>query len=202
MPLEVRDNGTNNAISIDEVSRAQISGLLELNGNDNHISIAECCFSTGQVRIVVGSGCTLRIGHTCSLAHNFIYMASDTRLSIGHHTAFNGTCEMQLHEPSEITVGPFCLFGGDTNVMTSDMHAILDVETGLRINPAEDVLIESTVWIGARSVILKGCHIGAGSIIGLGAVVTGDVPRQAVAAGNPARIVRTGVTWRGGLLAP
>lgn len=55
-----------------------------------------------------------------------------------------------MHEPSQITVGPFCLFGGDTNVMTSDMHAILDVETGLRINPAEDVLIESNVWIGAR----------------------------------------------------
>jgi len=54
----------------------------------------------------------------------------------------------------------------------------------------------------ARAVILKGCHIGAGSIIGLGAVVTGDVPRQAVAAGNPARIVRPDVTWRGGLLAP
>lgn len=78
MLLEVRDNGTNNAVSIDKVSKARLSGLLELNGENNCISIADGCFSTGQVRIVVGSGCTLSIEQDCSLAPNFIYMASDT----------------------------------------------------------------------------------------------------------------------------
>lgn len=46
-------------------------------------------------------------------------------------------------------------------------------------------------WIGARSVILKGCkRIGIGAVVGAGAVVTRDVPDFAIAVGNPAKVVR------------
>lgn len=51
--------------------------------------------------------------------------------------------------------------------------------------------IGTDVWIGARAIILPGCrHIGAGAIIGAGAVVTQDVPAGAIVAGNPARIIQ------------
>jgi acetyltransferase-like isoleucine patch superfamily enzyme len=45
-------------------------------------------------------------------------------------------------------------------------------------------------WIGARSIVLKGVTIGAGSVIGMGSVVTRDVPPRTVVAGNPARVLR------------
>lgn len=52
-------------------------------------------------------------------------------------------------------------------------------------------VIEDDVWIGHHAVILPGCrHIGRGSIIGAGAIVTRDVPRYAVVAGNPAKVLR------------
>ena len=52
-------------------------------------------------------------------------------------------------------------------------------------------VIEDDVWIGHHAIILPGCRrIGRGSIIGAGAVVTRDVPRYAVVAGNPARVLR------------
>ena len=52
-------------------------------------------------------------------------------------------------------------------------------------------VIEDDVWIGHNAVILPGCRrIGRGSIIGAGAVVTRDVPRYAIVAGNPARVLR------------
>jgi acetyltransferase-like isoleucine patch superfamily enzyme len=46
-------------------------------------------------------------------------------------------------------------------------------------------------FIGSRSMILKGVTLGDRAVVGAGAVVTKDVPAYSVAAGNPARIVRT-----------
>ena len=54
--------------------------------------------------------------------------------------------------------------------------------TGARRFPA--------VWIGAAAIVLPGVTIGDNSVIGAGAVVTHDVPAGAVAAGNPARVIR------------
>ena len=54
------------------------------------------------------------------------------------------------------------------------------------------VVIGNDVWLGVRSVILPGVHIGDGAVVGAGAVVTHDVPAGAIATGVPARV--TG--WR------
>lgn len=52
-------------------------------------------------------------------------------------------------------------------------------------------VIAQDVWIGMRAVILPSCRwIGAGAVIGAGAIVTRDVPAGAIVAGNPARIIR------------
>ncbi len=64
--------------------------------------------------------------------------------------------------------------------------------------PLEGSLDEAPVrigrgaWIGAHCVILKGLAIGEGAVVGAGSVVTRSVPRNAVAAGNPARIIKKG----------
>lgn len=55
---------------------------------------------------------------------------------------------------------------------------------------SKPIVIEDNVWIGASVIILKGVHIGEGSIIAAGSVVTKDVPSRCVVAGNPAKIVK------------
>ena len=52
------------------------------------------------------------------------------------------------------------------------------------------VIIDDDVWIGGRVTILPGAHIGKGSILAAGAVVTKDVPEFAVVGGNPAKIIK------------
>ena len=55
---------------------------------------------------------------------------------------------------------------------------------------AKDIVIEDDVWIGCNAIILKGIKIGKGSIVAAGSVVTKDVPRGVMVAGNPAVIKR------------
>ncbi len=55
------------------------------------------------------------------------------------------------------------------------------------------IVIGNRCWIGENSRICKGVTIGDGSIVAANAVVTKDVPSNSIVAGNPARIVKTGI---------
>jgi acetyltransferase-like isoleucine patch superfamily enzyme len=64
-----------------------------------------------------------------------------------------------------------------------------------------DTRIGRRCFIGAHAVILPGITVGDGSIVGAGSVITRDVPETSIVAGNPARVVRSGiVTYRFGCL--
>lgn len=73
-------------------------------------------------------------------------------------------------------------------ITDADWHGIYD-----RVNPGTNspVRLEENVWVGDRAVICKGVTIGKNSIIGASAVVVNDIPENTVAAGNPAKPVKT-----------
>lgn len=52
------------------------------------------------------------------------------------------------------------------------------------------VIIEDDVWIGSRAIILTGVHIGRGSVVAAGAVVTHDVPDFSIVGGVPAKVIK------------
>jgi len=53
-----------------------------------------------------------------------------------------------------------------------------------------ETIVKKGASIGANSIILPGLTVGERALIGAGSVITGDVPDNAVVAGNPARILR------------
>ena len=55
---------------------------------------------------------------------------------------------------------------------------------------ATPVIVEDDVLIGANAVVIEGVHIGRGAVVAAGAIVTQDVPENAVVAGCPARVVK------------
>jgi acetyltransferase-like isoleucine patch superfamily enzyme len=57
--------------------------------------------------------------------------------------------------------------------------------------PDESVILKRGCWIGANAVILAGVVIGENSVIGAGSVVTKSVPKNVIAAGTPAKIIKT-----------
>ena len=87
-----------------------------------------------------------------------------------------------------IIVGKHTMIGADCLIVDSDFHGFpLDENRPVKSAPVE---IGDHVFIGARSIILKGVKIGNRSVIGAGSVVTSDIPENSVAAGNPARVIR------------
>ena len=80
------------------------------------------------------------------------------------------------------------MIASDVTITDSDWHGIYD-RTDYVATPKE-VIIEDNVWIGEKSIILKGSKIGKNSIIGAGSVVSDEVPENVVFAGNPAKEVK------------
>ena len=80
------------------------------------------------------------------------------------------------------------MIASDVVITDSDWHGIYD-RTDYVANP-KPVKIHKNVWIGERSIILKGTQIGENSIIGAGSVVNGNIPPNSVYAGNPAKEVK------------
>ena len=62
-------------------------------------------------------------------------------------------------------------------------------------NKPRDIRLGEHVWIGQNATILKGVSIGNNSIVAFGTVVTKDVPANAIVAGVPSKVVKTGITW-------
>lgn len=56
-----------------------------------------------------------------------------------------------------------------------------------------DTYVGDNCFIGSRSIILPGVHIGNEVVVGINSVVTKDVPDHCIVAGNPARIIRKDV---------
>jgi len=106
-------------------------------------------------------------------------------LEIGNNVFINfGT---SIVAASHVTIGDDSLIGTHVTVMDTDFHRVEDKAWDTTGRP---IVIEDRVWLGNRSIILKGVRVGHDAVVAAGAVVTRDVPPRTVVAGNPARVVR------------
>ena len=111
-----------------------------------------------------------------------------SQLVIGDHVGISGST---ICATKSVTIGDHTMIGSGCLITDTDSHSLDYME---RRNGAEPVscpiTIGNDVFIGARSIILKGVTIGDRAIVGAGSVVTHDVPADCTVAGNPARVLR------------
>lgn len=96
---------------------------------------------------------------------------------------------VRISAAQSIRIGDNCMLAANVYISDSDWHGLYN-----RIRPfrcTKPVVIENNVWLGERAIVNKGVTIGENSVIGAGAVVTKDIPPNSVAAGNPARIIKS-----------
>jgi len=136
-----------------------------------------------------GGAQLLKLGRGVRIAEHarLIFEGPDGVIEIGDDTFLNARCEIRARE--HVKIGSGCRLAFDVIVMDTNHH---DLEGTATTRPT---VVGDRVWIGARALILRGVSIGDGAVIAAGSVVTRDVPDRTLVGGNPARTIRTQVSW-------
>ena len=147
-------------------------------------------------KVVIGDNFCFSSGSTINpISRNIrgcIFVNSNATLHIGNNVGISSAC---IWCDELINIGNHVKIGGDCLILDTDCHSLnyLDRRTKeadrgqIKTKP---VVIGDDVLVGARCIILKGVHIGARAIIGAGSVVSEDIPEDAIAAGNPCKVIR------------
>ena len=108
----------------------------------------------------------IRVGENVYIAHR-AYINATAGLKIGNH----------------VTIGPNC-------IIATENHSLADGKVMDRGTKGE-ITIGNGTWIGGNVTITAGVTIGSGCMIGAGSVVTRNIKDNCMAAGAPARVVKT-----------
>lgn len=149
-----------------------------------------------------GAAERLVVGAHASVRGELRVMTGSGRIAIGHHTYIGPSTRIWAKE--SITIGNFVLISHVVDIIDNNSHSLawsdrreelIDLfERGREIDfsrvDSAPVVIEDDVWIGAKSTILKGVHIGRGAVVAAASVVTQDVAPYTLVAGNPLRVIR------------
>ena len=110
-------------------------------------------------------------------------------MRIGAKTVLGQECTISAFQ--HVSVGRECILADRVMLIDFD-HGVVDVERPIRDQGIykRDVRVGNNVWVGYGACFLRGVTVGDNCIVGTSAVVTRDVPDDAVVGGVPARVLR------------
>lgn len=111
-----------------------------------------------------------------------------TGIVLGENSGIGMECRLLSYVTfgKNVIMGPYCFF-------CTKNHEFADTDVPMMkqgYRPIQPIIVGDDVWFGQGVIVLPGVHIGTGSIIGAGAVVTKDIPDYAIVGGNPAKIIK------------
>lgn len=172
--ISVTFTGSNNTIYVPQ--NARIGKLIaNFDGDNGHLELGNNT-NVGPMKAII------RIGE-------------DSRVYFSDNVSTTEQCVISAVEGSMISFGNDVMIASNNEFRADDGHPIFDINSGLRVNPAKDIVIGDHVWFARGACALGGAKVGEGSVIGFGSLVTGDIPNNVEAAGQPAKVVRKNIAW-------
>lgn len=122
-----------------------------------------------------------------------IYMEPNIRFDYGYNTHvgenFFANFDCTILDVCEVRFGDNCMLAPGVQIYTAT-HPLHPTDRNSGKEYAKPITFGSNVWIGGSAVINPGVTVGDNVVIASGAVVTKDVPDNAVVGGNPARVIK------------
>lgn len=171
---KIKINGQNNKILVDDNKSLKISKTkIVIKGQSNTLHIKSGVKINGSFIEIVGNNCSIIIGKNSIIGDGCYLSAKEENI--------------------RLIIGDECMLSRNAKLMTSDGHPIY--QSGKIINNAKNITLGDKVWIADDVTILKGVDIGTNSVVGIGSVLTKSIPNASVAVGNPAKVVKEGISW-------
>ncbi|MEH2502811.1 acetyltransferase-like isoleucine patch superfamily enzyme [Bradyrhizobium sp. AZCC 1578] len=151
-------------------------------------------------RIRRAAGNALSVGEDSIVHADISFEETGGKIQIGSRT-FIGRSHLVCYR--SLSIGDDVIMSWGITIVDHDSHSIdwIDRRNDVREWSAgrkdwekiahAPVVVSNRAWIGFNVSVLKGVTIGEGAAIGACSVVTRDVPPYTLAAGNPARVIRT-----------
>ena len=157
------------------------------------LTIGAHCFVDDDVTIYAHpDGGEVRLGEGVHIYRGtIIEIGRGGSVIIGAHSHVQSHCNIKGFLGStligqHVQIAPHCGF-------SPYEHGFEDSEASIReqeITSSGDIVLEDHVWLGLSVQVLDGVTIGAGTVVGAGAVVTRSLPPASIAVGVPARVIR------------
>lgn len=141
-------------------------------GENNTLVIEDNTVLRNSSLEILGNNCSILIGKDCMIGDN---------------------CYISCKEETQIIIQDNCGLSRNVKVMTSDGHPIY--QDGKRINLSKSITFENDIWVADNVTILKGVNIGKKSVIGINSTLTKSIPANSIAAGNPAKVIKSNISW-------
>ena len=147
------------------------------------------CFVGPGVTLEIERGARLVLGRWSWIGHGCKIRVHEGEVLIGAKTVMGQECTISAYP--RVRIGEQCVIADRAMFIDFD-HGVTEVERPIRQQGIykRDTIVGSNVWIGYGACVLRGVRVGDNSIIGTNAVVTKDVPANAVVGGVPARVLR------------
>ena len=105
-------------------------------------------------------------------------------MDIGKDVRISLRARLDFANPRGVHIGDGTYIAFDSVIFAHDMSRVLHTDTYIGTN----------CFIGAQAIIMPGVRVGDQCIVGSGAVVTKDVPSGSIVVGNPAKVIRSGIS--------
>lgn len=166
------------------------------NGGGNFLFVEEGAMLLDCQFFLFGYNNRVIIHKNARLNNIVFWMEDDNNLiEIGCESSMEGQSQLAVCEGTSLIIGNDCMFSSQVNFSTTDSHSIEDLE-GNRINQAKDIQIGNHVWIGQKTLVLKGSSVADNCIVGAYSLVNKKLTEtNSIYAGHPAHKVKEGINW-------
>ncbi len=165
-------------------------GWLKLRWRGPPADATASAFVGPGVTFEIGRGAVVHLGRWSWIGHGCKIRAHEGEVRIGAKTVLGQECTISAFQ--HVSIGRECIVADRVDVHRLRPRAWSTSRRPIRRQGIykRDVRIGHNVWIGYGACFLRGVNVGDNAIVGTNAVVTRDLPANAVAGGVPARILR------------